>query len=111
MFVPIRTYNEPWILGLLLYFEEKSILLLNVYFSTTGPDGEDEFSHYIGRVTSITAECDEENVCVIGDFIASPGSAKFAELLSTCGDHQLKIGDVENLLLSSYSTVKHVSLS
>ena len=110
-FVSVRTYNDPRILGLSLTFEAKSILLLNVYFPTTGQDGDDEFSHYIGRITSIIAECDEENVCVIGDFNASPGSARFAELLSMCGDHQLKVGDVETLPLSSYSHVNHGSLS
>ena len=35
-------------------------MLLNVYFPTTGPDGDDEFSHYIGRRTLIIAECDEK---------------------------------------------------
>ena len=40
-----------------LSFEAKSILLLNVSFPTTGPDGDDEFSHYIGKITSIIAEC------------------------------------------------------
>ena len=110
-FVSIRTYNDSRILGLSLSFQAKSILLLNVYFPTTGPDGDDEFSHYIGKITSIIAECDEENVCVIGDFNASPGSARFTELLSMCGDHQLKVGDVETLPLSSYSHVNHGSLS
>ena len=53
----------------------------------------------------------KKNVCVIGDFNASPGSARFTNLLSMCGDHQLKIGDVEILMLSSYSHVNHGSLS
>ena len=91
--------------------EEKSILLLNVYFPSTRPDGDDEFSQYTGRITSIIAECDEENVCVMGDFIASPGSARFTESLSMCGHHQLKVGDVETLPLRNYTHVNHGSLS
>ena len=79
-----ETQKDPRILGLLLSFEEKSILLLNLYFPTTGPNGEDYFSHYIGGITSLIAECDEENVSMIGDFNASPWSATFAELLSMC---------------------------
>ena len=38
-------------LGSSLSFEEKSVLLFNVYFPTTGWDGDDDFSHYIGRIT------------------------------------------------------------
>ena len=60
-----------------------------MYFPTTGPDGDDEFSHYIGKLHSIIAECDEENVCVIEEYDASPGSARFTELMSMCGVHQL----------------------
>ena len=98
-FVSIRTYNDHRTLGLSLSFEAKSIMLLNVYFPTTDPEADDEFSHYIGGKTFIIAECDE------------PGSVRFTESLSMCGDHQLKVGDVETLLLNSYSHVKHGSLS
>ena len=47
--VNYATYNDPRILGLSLYFEEKSVLLLNLYFPTTGLDGDDKFSHYMGK--------------------------------------------------------------
>ena len=53
-----------------------------MYFPTTDPDGDDEISHYIGGISSIIAECGEENVCVIGKFNASPGNARFTEILS-----------------------------
>ena len=42
-------------------------------------------------------DCDKESVCVIGEFNAYPGSVRFAEYLSMCGDHQLKAGDIETL--------------
>ena len=38
---------------------------------------------------------------------ASTRNAKITELLSTCGDHQLKLGDFETLPLSSFSHVNH----
>ena len=82
-----------------------------MYFPVTGPDHDDKFSLYIGRIISIIAECDDENVCVVGDVNASPGSTRFTDLLSMCGDHQLKVGDVETLPLSIYSHVNHGSLS
>ena len=82
MFPLGRTYNDPRILGLSISFEAKSILLSNVYFPTTFPVDDDEISHYIGRKTSIIAKCDEENVCVMGDFNAYPGSAGFTEFVS-----------------------------
>ena len=82
-----------------------------MYFPTTGPDGDDEFLHYKGRTTSIIAECDEESICAIGYFNASPGSARLTELPSKCGDRQPKVGDVETLPLNSFSHVNHGSLS
>ena len=64
-----------------LSFEAKYVLLLNVYFPTTGPDGVGEFLHYIGGITSIIiAVCDEKNLCVIVDFNASPHSKKLVML-------------------------------
>ena len=48
-FVSIRKQKYPRFLGLSLSFEVKSILMSNAYFPTTGPDGDDEMSHYIGR--------------------------------------------------------------
>ena len=82
-----------------------------MYFPTHGPDGEDEFSHNICRIVSIIAECDEDNLYGMGGFNASPGRARFTKLLSVCGDHQLKVGDVETPPLSNYSHINHGPLS
>ena len=68
--------------------KKKSILPLNVYFLTTSPHGDVEFS--------IIATREEENVCVIGVFNASPGSARFTELLSMCRDHHLYVSDLKH---------------
>ena len=53
----------------------------------------------------------KKNLCVIGGCNTSSGSARFTELLSMCEDHQLKVGDVETLPLSSSSHVNQGSLS
>ena len=110
-FITIKTYDDSRILGLSLSFDAKSILVLNVYMPTTSQDGEDEFSQYIGRLSSIIAESDEEHICIIGDLNASPGSARFREVLSLCEDYQLKIADVDTLPSTSYSHINSGSLS
>ena len=68
--VPIETYKKSMILGLLLSFDAKSILLSNGYFPISGPVDDHCFSHCLRRITSIFAEYDEDNVCGIGDFDA-----------------------------------------
>ena len=111
-FVSFNTYIDPSILGLSLSFEAKSILLLNIYSRTFASDSDDEFSHYIGIKTSILAECDEENKCVMRDFNEFLGSTRCTELLSICVDHQLKVSFVETLpLSSSFLYVNHGYLS
>ena len=60
-------------------------------------------SFSIWGILSIIAERDEEHVCVIGNLIASPGSARSREALSLCEDYQLKVADVDTLPLTSYS--------
>ena len=55
-----RKYNYPRVLGLSLYFEAKSILLLNGILQQLFRIVMMNL-HSIGRITSVISECDGEN--------------------------------------------------
>ena len=95
-YLSIIDYDDPRIFGVFVSFESKSLLILNIYLPST-KSKSDELSVYLGRISSIIAECTEENVCVIGDYNSSPGSQRFFEIVSMCEDNNMKFSDVERL--------------
>ena len=109
--VQIREYKDSRILGLSLSLEGKSILILNVYVPTNSPNYCEEFTIYMGKISAILSNCEEENVCVIGDMNASPGNSRFDEIKSLCRDHEMVIADVEILPQDSFSHLNHGSLT
>ena len=65
----------------------------------------------MGRLSSIIAECYEENVCIIGDLNAAPTSARFNEVLSLCDDNSMKVCDTLMLDSNTYTHLNQGSLT
>ena len=70
-------------------------------------DTDDEFNPNLGRLSSIIAECEEENVRVIGDFNCAPGSRRFRDVQSMFSDPNVSFYDYEMLLMHSYSHINY----
>ena len=77
-------YKDSRVLGLLFSLETKSIPILNVYLPTNSPSYSNEFTIYMGEISAILSDCEEENVCVIGEINAFPGNSRFNEIKSLC---------------------------
>ena len=43
-------------------------------------------SSYLGKLSSSVSNCEEDNVCILGDINAAPGSSRFGELLNCRGE-------------------------
>ena len=110
--IRIKQYNDPRILGISVNLENRSVLFINVYLpSLRSGVTDDDFAPYLGRLSSIIAECEEENVCVIGDFNCAPGTERFSDAQSMFFDHNVKFYDYEKLPLNSYSHINYGHLT
>ena len=96
-YINILQYDDDRILGMSLKLPNKSILFLNVYMPTNSHDETDLYNFYLGKLSSIIAECQEENICIMGDLNASPGSGRYNDLLSMTHEYDMVISDVSRL--------------
>ena len=69
----LQEFIDSRLLDLSLSLINKTILNLNVYL----PNYNDEFTLYMGRFSAILSDCEEENVCIIGNMNAHPSSSRF----------------------------------
>ena len=89
----IVQYDDSRLLDLSLKLSQKTILFINVYLPTNNPEYEELFTSYLGKLSSIVSTCEEDNVCILDDINAAPGSPRFGELLSVV-EEQHQVTDV-----------------
>ena len=109
--MPIRRYDDPRILGLSLTCDGKTLFLLNLYLPNTRMTEEKEFTVYIGKISSIIAYCEEENICVMGDFSCISGSERFEDLSAKLSENVMQVCDAMKLPSATFTHANYGSLS
>ena len=109
--INIVSFDDDRILGLLYKCNMGSILFINVYLPTNNAGNVDLYLDYIGKITSIIEESQWQNVCILGDFNAAPGTENFVELVTLSSSQNLIISDVALLPDNSYTHVNQAHLS
>ncbi|KAG0716019.1 hypothetical protein GWK47_010600 [Chionoecetes opilio] len=102
---------DPRILGIAYKDDRFSMLLVNVYLPTSNVENRDEQQMYLGRLASIIEDAEEQNVCILGDFNAAPGTAFFTDIQRMCGDRDMVMADVRALPPTSFTHVNQGCLS
>ena len=70
----MKRYESDRILGLSVTINGLSILFINVYFIVACHETYEEYIMCLGILSSILESHDEDHVCILGDFNATPGS-------------------------------------
>ena len=70
----MKRYVSDRILGLSVTMNGSSILFIDVYFPVAGHEIYEEYIMCLGILSSILESREEEHVCILGDFNATPGS-------------------------------------
>ena len=110
-YVTIKQYDDSRILGLSLGLEDKNILLLNVYLPTRGSGDDEDYMVYLGKLSSIIADAEEENLCIFGDFNCAPGSERYMDMAEMLSSHSMRMCDTDYLPSDTYTHVNAGSLS
>ena len=110
-FIDIVSYEDDRLLGLSFKHRDKSTLFINVYLPTNVRENVDRYLNYVGKISAIIEESQYENICLLGDFNASPGTDYFVELCTLCSSHDLIMTDVALLPGSSYTHVNQAFLT
>ena len=107
-------YEAHWIQGLNITNNNKSILVLNVYFPYQCNANVDKYIECLGKLESILRGCDNEVIYIVGDFNANlvrdsnNSTSLFGNYLTQfTQDNQYIISDHTMLPLSSYTYTSH----
>ena len=73
----MNRYESDRILGLSVTMNGSSILFINVYFPVTCHAKYQEYIMCLGILSPIPESHEEDHVCILGDFNATPGSPRF----------------------------------
>ena len=78
--IQMKRYEFDRILGLSVSINGSSILFINVYFPVTCHEKYEEYIMCLGILISIPESHEEDHVCMLGDFDATPGSPLFNKI-------------------------------
>ena len=76
----MQRYESHRILGLSVKMNSSSILFINVYFPVACHENYEEYIMCLGILGSTLESHEEDHVCILGDFNATPGSPRFNEI-------------------------------
>ena len=110
-YINIVNYDDDRLLGLSFKYRDQSTLFINVYLPTNVRENVDQYLNYVGKISAIIEESQCENICILGDFNASPGTDYFVEICSLCSSHDLIMSDVALLPRNSYTHVNQAFLT
>ena len=72
--IQVKRYKSDRILGLSVTMNGSSILFINVYLVVTCLAKYEEYIMCLGILSSILESHEEDHVCILGDFNATPTS-------------------------------------
>ena len=77
------------ILGLSVTFNGSLMLFINVYFPVACHEKYEEYIMCLIIISSILESHEEDHVCILGDFNATPGSPKFNKICNMLHDNSV----------------------
>ena len=86
-----------------------SILFINVYFPVTCLAKYEEYIMCLGILSSILESHEEDHVCILGDFNATPGSLRFNEMCDMLHENNVMFRDTDILSDNTYTDVNNAS--
>ena len=110
-YVTIKQFNDSRILGLSLGLEDKNKLFLNVYLPARRSGDDDDYMVYLGKLSSIIADAEEENLCILGDFNCAPGSERYMDVVEMLSSTSMRVCDTGYFPNDTYTHVNAGSLS
>jgi len=87
------------------------MLLVNVYLPTSNVENRDEQHMYLGRLISIIDDAQEQNVCILGNYNAAPGTNVLTDIQRMCDNRDMVIADVRALPPTGFTHVSQGCLS
>ena len=80
-----------------------SILFINVYFPVACHEKCEEYIMCLGILSSILESHEEDHVCILGDFNATPGSPRFNEICEMLHENNVMFRDTNILPDNTYT--------
>ena len=90
----VKRYDSR-LLGFNVITTSGTLFILNVYLPYQCYDNYEEYCHYLGKISAITAECDTTSIINAGDFNAGKDTQFEEELLDLCDRSHLVVSDIK----------------
>ena len=107
--IQVKRYESDRILGLSVKMNGSSTLFINVYFLVDCHEKYEEYIMCLGILSSILESREEDRVCVLGDFNATPGSPRFNEICDMLHENSVMFRDSDILPDNTYTHVNNGS--
>ena len=95
--------------GLSVTINGSSILFVNVYFLVICHSKYENYIMCLGILSSILESHEEDHVCIMGDFNATPGSPRFNEMCEVLHENNVMFRDTDILPDNTYTHVNNCS--
>ena len=110
-YISVGNAEDPRVMSITYKDERHSMLLVNVYLPTNSRENSDEQALCLGKLAAIIDNAQEQNVCIVGDFNAAPGTEYYEDIQHMCSERDMVIADVRALPPSTFTHVNHGCLS
>ena len=105
----MKRYQSDRILGLSVTMNGSYILFINVYFPVTCHVNHKVYIMCLGIISSILESHEEDHVCILGDFDATPDSPRFNEICDMLHENNVMFRDNDILPDNTYTHVNNGS--
>ena len=95
--IQVKRYESDRILMPSVKMNRSSILFINVYFPVACHEKYEEYIMCLGVLSSILESHEEDHVCILGDFNATPGSPRFNEICDMLHENSVMLRDTDIL--------------
>ena len=95
--IQVKRYESDRILWLSVPMNGLSILFIIVYFPVSCHEKYEEYIMGLGILSSILESHEEDNVCILGDFNATPGPPQFNEICDMLYKNNVMFRDTDIL--------------
>ena len=110
-YIQVCNGQDSRVLSITYRDDRLSLLLVNVYLPTNSRENREEQDMYIGRLASLIEDAQEQNICVLGDFNAAPGTEFYDDVQNMCVERDMIMADTSTLPPTSFTHVNHGCLS